>query len=58
MPKFNVHVCRIANSHLFIPVEAENKEQAMRKAEAEAGNHSFPVENTCEYIAQGATETI
>lgn len=55
MPKYKVHVCRIAYSHLDIEVEAPNSRQAMRKAEDEAGNHTFPTENTSEYEAQGCT---
>ena len=55
MPKYKIHVCRIAYSHLDIEVEAKNSKTAMQKAEDEAGNHTFPTENTSEYEAQGWT---
>jgi hypothetical protein len=55
MPKYSVHVCRIAYSHLDIEVEANSPEEAMQKAEDEAGNHEFPTENTSKYEAQGCT---
>jgi hypothetical protein len=55
MPKYSVHVCRTAYSHLDIEVEAKNSKQAMRKAENKAGNHVFPTENTSEYEAQSWT---
>jgi hypothetical protein len=56
MPKFKVHICRIAYQHLDIEVGAETPEEAMRTAEDEAGNHDFPTENSSEYEAQGVTE--
>ena len=55
MPKYKIHVCRIAYNHLDIEVEAKNSKTAMQKAEDEAGNHTFPTENTSEYEAQGYT---
>jgi hypothetical protein len=56
MPKYKVHICRIAYQHLDIEVEAPNALNAMRKAEDEAGNHEFPTENTSKYEAQGCTK--
>ena len=53
MPKYRVHVCRIAYSHLDIEVKAKNQKEAMQKAEAKAGDYLFPNENTSEYKAQG-----
>jgi hypothetical protein len=55
MPKYCVHVCRIAYSHLDIEVEATEEKAAMRKAENIAGDHPFPAEKTSEYQAQSAT---
>lgn len=55
MPKYKVHVCRIAYSHLNIIVDARGKKEAYRKAEEEAGNHVFPTENSSEYEAQGCS---
>lgn len=56
MPKFKVHVCRIAYSHLYIDVEAPDSAVAIKKAEEEAPNRSFPSENDSKYEAQGCTE--
>jgi hypothetical protein len=56
MPRYRVHVCRIAYSHLNIEVEGKNSKKAMQKAEDEAGNHVFPTENASEYEAQGCTK--
>lgn len=56
MPRdYEVHVCRIAYSHLNIKVTANNEKEAMQTAEDEAGNHDFPTENSSEYKAQGCT---
>jgi hypothetical protein len=55
MPKYSVHVCRTAYQHLDIKVEADNPQQALQKAEDEAGDHLFPSENSSEYEAQGCT---
>jgi hypothetical protein len=54
--KYKVHVCRTAYSHLDIEVEARNASDACRIAEEEAGNHSFPTENSSNYEAQSAVE--
>jgi hypothetical protein len=54
MPKYTVHVCRIAYSHLNIDVEADNSKKAMQKAENVAGTYSFPTTgHSSEYEAQG-----
>ncbi len=55
MPKYKVHVCRTAYSHLDIEVEADSPEQASDKALDEAGDHSFPTESSSEYSAEGIT---
>jgi len=56
MPKYKVHVCRTAYSHLEIEVEARNASHACQLAEEQAGDHLFPNENSSEYHAQGATQ--
>lgn len=56
MPKYRVHVCRIAYSHLDIEVEARSSAEAEVAAEQEAGDHVFPSENSSEYKAQGCTK--
>lgn len=56
MPKYKVHVCRIAYSHLDIEVEADDIEQASNKTIDEAGDHSFPTENSSEYTVEGITQ--
>ena len=53
MPKYKVHVCRTAYSHLDIEVEAEDSDQAVDKALEEAGNHTFPNESSAEYSYEG-----
>lgn len=57
MPRYNVHVCRTAYSHLNIEVEAHSAAEAEIFAEHEAPNHLFPSENSSEYNAQGCTIT-
>jgi len=56
MPKYKVHVCRTAYSHLDIEVEANDPNQAIDKALNEAGDRSFPTETSSEYTEQGITE--
>ena len=56
MPKYKVHVCRIAYSHLDIEVEACDASAACRVAAEQAGDHLFPNENSSSYHAQGATQ--
>lgn len=56
MPKFRVHICRVAYSHLDIEIDAGDKEDAAEKAEQEAGNYTFPTENASEYSIEGVTE--
>jgi|WetSurMetagenome_2_1015567.scaffolds.fasta_scaffold316792_2 hypothetical protein len=56
MPRYRVNVSRIAYSNAQIEVEADDDEEAMRKAEDEAGNHDFPSEHTSKYEAQGCIE--
>jgi hypothetical protein len=53
--RYKVNVCRIAYSNLDIEVSATSQKDALRKAEAQAGNHVFPNEHTSEYEAQGAS---
>ena len=55
MAEWDVHVCRTGYAHATIRVEAETDGQAMRKAEDEAGDHSYS-EKTAEYEAMGATQ--
>lgn len=55
MPKYKVHVCRTAYSHLDIEVEASTSKKAQEKALDEAGDHVFPSENHSEYSAQSVT---
>lgn len=55
MPKYKVHVCRTAYSHLDIEVEAPDSKKAMQKAENFAGNYSFPKGHSSKYEAQGCT---
>jgi hypothetical protein len=54
MPKYKVHVCRTAYSHLDIEVEAKNSKTAMQKAEDEADDRVFPT-GLPRYEAQGYT---
>jgi len=56
MPRYKVDVCRTSHSHLDIEVEADDAEQAIEKAIEEAGDHSFPTENSSEYNAEGITK--
>ena len=56
MPKYKVHVCRTAYSHLEIEVEAPNQMKAEQKVMVEAGNHSFPTENSSQYSIEGITK--
>jgi len=53
MPKYKVHVCRTAYSHLDIEVEASSTQAAYNKALEVAGNHSFPTENSSDYSVEG-----
>jgi hypothetical protein len=53
--RYKVNVCRIAYSNLDIEVWATSQKDALRKAEAQAGNHVFPNEHSSEYEAQGAS---
>lgn len=54
MPKYRVDVNRTGYGNLNIEVSAKNEREALRKAEADAGNHVFS-EHTSEYAAQGVT---
>ena len=55
MNKYRVHVCRVAYSHLDIEVEAFSENDAKKLAYHEAGNRSFPIENSSEYSVEGCT---
>lgn len=55
MPEYDVEVCRIAYGNTTIRVTADNKAEAMEKAEEEAGNIEFSM-NRSEYEAQSAIE--
>jgi hypothetical protein len=53
--KYKVNVTRIGYANLDIEVEADNPEDAERKALDTAGNHLFS-EHHSEYEAQGVAE--
>lgn len=55
MPKYRVHICRIAYSHLDIEAEGTTKKKAEEKALEDAGNHLFPTEHTSDYSVEGST---
>jgi hypothetical protein len=56
MAKYQVHVCRIAYSHLDLIIEnANNIKEAELTALKDAGNHEFPTENYSEYTVEGTT---
>jgi len=56
MPKYKVHICRIAYSHLDIEVEADSHSEASKNALEEAGNRSFPTEKSFEYTVEGVIQ--
>jgi hypothetical protein len=53
--RYKVSVTRIGYANLEVEVEAENPEDAERKALDTAGNHLFS-EHSSEYEAQGVSE--